>query len=279
MYSILSAFTGLLIAVMIAVNGTLTNAWGVYPATALIHFTGLLTISIILLAKKDNPFSKRQRWYLYLGGAIGIIPTVTNNVAFSYISVSAMLASELFGQSVFGILVDQFGWFKMERHPLTIRKIGGLALVLLGISIMVVMGGASMFGIVLSAAAGAALLLQRIVNGRLAEKTDVWVSTMWTYITGLGCAILLLFATGTAKIPAVHPAPYMYLGGAIGVATVTLSSVVVDKVPQFALSLLMFIGQVFTALLLDWMFSGSFSLPNLIGGMAALLGLWTSGSH
>jgi transporter family-2 protein len=279
MYPTLSVLTGFFIAVMIAVNGVLTTTAGVYPAAVLIHLGGLVTITVILLFRKDNPFSHRQNWWLYLGGAIGMIPTVANNIAFSYISVSAMLAAELFGQSAFGFLIDQFGWFGVKKDPITPRKILGLLLVIAGIAVMVMMGGARMLGIVLSAIAGVALMLQRIVNGHLAEKTNVWVSTMWTYITGLSCAIIVLFATGTAPTFTFHISPYLYLGGTLGVVCVTLSSVVVDKVPQFTLSLLMFVGQVFTALVLDALFSGSFSLPNLIGGMAALAGLWVSGSH
>ena len=76
-----------------------------------------------------------------------------------------------------------------------------------------------------------------------------------------------------------HVPPSAYFGGMIGVLVVTLSSVVVDKVPQFTLSLLMFVGQVFTALILDRMLSGVFSLPNLVGGIFALAGLCVSGSH
>jgi len=264
---------------MISVNGLLTNAWAVYPATAIIHLTGLLSVAIIVFVKKDHPFKTREVWYLYLGGAIGIIPTVANNVAFSCISVSAMLASELFGQTVSGILVDQFGWFGMKRHTVTARKLAGLLLVIVGMGIMVWMGGASMYGIVLSIIAGMAIMLQRITNGKLAARTSIWTSTTWTYITGLSCSLLLLLATGPHAIPKVHVPPSAYFGGMIGVLVVTLSSVVVDKVPQFTLSLLMFVGQVFTALILDRMLSGVFSLPNLVGGIFALAGLCVSGSH
>ena len=66
---------------------------------------------------------------------------------------------------------------------------------------------------------------------------------------------------------------WIYLGGAIGVITVWLSNVVVAKIPQLYITLLMFVGQVFTGVIMDALHDGAFSTANIIGGVLVALGL------
>lgn len=92
MYYLLSLFSGILISLMVALNGGLTEKYGAYSATVFIHLTGLFLISALLVIHRDRPFLRRCTWPLYLGGAIGVATTVFTNMAFGRISVSAILA-------------------------------------------------------------------------------------------------------------------------------------------------------------------------------------------
>ena len=71
----------------------------------------------------------------------------------------------------------------------------------------------------------------------------------------------------------LSPHFWTYLGGAIGVFTVWLSNVVVVKIPQLYITLLMFVGQVFTGVLMDALIDGAVSTQNIIGGVLVSLGL------
>ena len=150
---------GVIISIMIVLNGRLTEHYGLYTATVFIHLAGLTLISLIVLAKRENPFSKRHDWYLYLGGVIGVFTTLANNLSFGRISVSAILALMLFGQSVAGIVVDQFGLMNMPKHPFAKRKFVGLALVLCGIISMI--GDFEALAVILSFTAGACIVFSR----------------------------------------------------------------------------------------------------------------------
>jgi len=108
---------------MIAFNGRLTTQYGVYSATVIIHIVGLIFITILAIANRERLFSKRQAWFLYLGGAIGVLTTIFNNFAFGRISVSAILALGLFGQSVAGLLIDRYGLLNMQKYPFAKKKI------------------------------------------------------------------------------------------------------------------------------------------------------------
>lgn len=276
MYYLASLFIGILVAVMITVNGGLTALNGVYSATVIIHIVGLILISAIILWRREKPFQKIHKWYLYIGGVLGVATTASTNFAFGQISVSAILAIGLFGQSVAGVLVDQFGLFGMRKHPFRARQIPGILLVAGGIAWM--MGGEFVFLPVLAVfLSGVLLVISRSYNSRLAEKTSVYVSTFFNYVMGLLTAIPVFLFLGAGEPIfrgfSLSPNWWIYLGGAIGVATVWLSNVVVVKIPQLYITLLMFVGQVFTGVLLDALIDGAFSVANLIGGSLVALGL------
>ena len=107
MYYFLSLLIGILVAVMIAFNGGLTTVYGIYSATVIIHIVGLILIGAIILFRREKPFAKRLPGDLYIGGVLGVATTASVNFAFGKISLSAILALGLFGQSVAGVLVGQ----------------------------------------------------------------------------------------------------------------------------------------------------------------------------
>jgi len=72
---------------------------------------------------------------------------------------------------------------------------------------------------------------------------------------------------------AISPKLYIYLGGILGVCVVLLSNMTVAKISAFYLSLFLFVGQVFTGILMDIVLSQVFSLRNLIGGIFVIVGL------
>ncbi|BBF44384.1 possible membrane-spanning protein [Lachnospiraceae bacterium KM106-2] len=135
MYYLLSILSGFLIAAMVAVNGYLTTWHGTYLATVIIHFVGLVFVFLFIKLKKGRIFGSHKRlpYYCYLGGAIGVITTVCNNIGFGKISVSAILALGLLGQSITAIVIDHFGLFHMKVQKFNPKKLIGYAFVLIGI--------------------------------------------------------------------------------------------------------------------------------------------------
>ncbi|HML68855.1 MAG TPA: DMT family transporter [Clostridia bacterium] len=276
MYYFASLMIGILVAVMIAVNGGLTTLYGMYSATVIIHIVGLILIGGIILARREKPFAKRLPWYLYIGGVLGVATTASVNFAFGKISLSAILALGLLGQSIAGALVDQFGWFGMKKHPFRAYQIPGILLVAGGIGWMMG-GGFALWPVLAVFLSGVLLVISRSYNARLADETSVYISTFFNYVCGLATAVpvFLLFGRNEAIWAGLVLLPnwWIYLGGAIGVVTVWLSNIVVVKIPQLYITLLMFVGQVFTGVMIDALLDGAFSTANIIGGVLVALGL------
>ncbi len=140
MYYLLSVLTGAIIAIMIAVNGVLTSSYSIYLATVIIHIVGLILITLILIRHKENPApwkNKQLPLFLYSGGLVGVATTVFNNVAFGKISMSAILAIVLLGQSVASIIIDHYGWLDMPHQPFNKKKLIGLSFIIVGIVLII----------------------------------------------------------------------------------------------------------------------------------------------
>ena len=277
MYYFLSLLCGILISVTVVQNGGLAQLYGVHSSSVIIHITGLIVIAAVILIKRERPFAKRQVWYFYLGGAIGVLTVACNNLAFGRISVSAILALILVGQSVMGLAIDQYGLLGMPKHPFNKQRIIGLLITIVGIIVMI--DRFDVLAVTLSFVAGITIVVSRTLNARLAELSSIRISTLFNYIVGLivSAAVFIILGNNEAIYTdfTVSADFYIYFGGALGVCLILISNMIVTKVPAFYLSLLMFIGQVFTGIILDALITRSFSVQILLGGVLVSAGLCT----
>jgi len=133
----LSALSGVMIAVMILMNGQLSVAWGSWAAAVVIHLAGLGAVLLWMLFRRERPFVKSgMPLYLYLGGAVGAVATVFTNIATPVIGVSATLALGLLGQTAASALIDGFGILGAKRARFKWRSALGMALIAAGIWVM-----------------------------------------------------------------------------------------------------------------------------------------------
>jgi transporter family-2 protein len=283
MYYFLALLTGILITVMVTFNGTLTATHGLYSATVIIHVVGLVVVTSFLLFKKEWPFfrgGKKIPAYMYLGGAVGVVTVLLTNFAFGNISVSALLALGLFGQSLSGIAVDQFGLFGMKKHPFNKRKLIGLSFMLVGIGVMVFNfgGTAAIIAAIAAFSTGISIVISRVLNARLATFIGTRRGVFFTHIIGLAvCLPIFLFLgqpeQGIYFNYVFSPSFYIYIGGMLGVIVIMMDNITAVRLPAFYLALLLFIGQVSSGLVADFIIDRTANPHNIIGGILVALGL------
>lgn len=137
--NLISAFIGALIAIMTLFNGTLSNTFGNYTSSIIIHVIGLFSITFVLLISRSKiKIQKGIPVYLYSAGAIGVFSVVFSNLSFSKLGVSLTLALGLLGQSLSSIFIDHFGLLGMKVIKFEKKKCIGLLFIILGIFIMTV---------------------------------------------------------------------------------------------------------------------------------------------
>ncbi len=279
MYHFLSVLGGVIIAMMVVLNGELTSFYGLYSATVVIHLAGLLLISILIAARRERflPANKLP-FHLYLGGAVGVATVVSTSMSYGRISVSAILAISLLGQCLTSLVFDRYGFLGMQKHAFAKMKLLGIAFVVLGIVFMTSDSKMNaLVPIIVSLLSGATTVISRTINAALAQRTSVLTSTFYNYLVGLALSAVILFIAGWREPMltqfSLSPEVWIYLGGILGVGFVTLLNVAVCKISSFYMTLLMFAGQVFAGIAIDMMLTGIFSLNNLLGGVLVTVGL------
>ena len=275
MYYFLSLLSGFLIAIMVAINGSLAWQYGVHFSAMFVHVSGLILIAAIVLLKREHKAIKRYHRHLYLGGVVGVFTLFANNFAYGRISVSALLALILLGQSVSGLFFDQFGWLGSPKNPFHESRIIGPILIAAGIAVMIDNFDAP--AVILSFFSGITIVVSRTINAKLAGISSIRISTFFNYLLGTMVIVPIFFIFGRGEPVftdlVVSPNPILYIGGFMGVALILIGNIIVPKVPGFYLSLMMFVGQVTTGMLLDAVILQTFSLTVLYGGILVTVGL------
>lgn len=134
---LLSLLTGGLVALMVYLNGTLSNYTGNYSSSVLIHFVGLIGITFILVVTKSKLKGlKGIPLYLYTGGLIGILTVLFNNAGYTNLGASLTIALGLLGQSVTSIIVDHYGLFGVPVVRFNHKKTIGLLVIAIGVFFM-----------------------------------------------------------------------------------------------------------------------------------------------
>lgn len=139
MYKLMSGLIGVLITIMIAINGVLSGSIGNSWSLIIIHVIGVLSMLIILTIKRVKiELDRSIPIYLYSAGAIGILTVLFNNISFNHIGASLTLSLGLLGQSLASIAVDHYGLFGMKITKFRKEKILGFLIISLGIIIMAI---------------------------------------------------------------------------------------------------------------------------------------------
>lgn len=135
-------------------------------------------------------------------------------------------------------------------------------------------------GIICGFCSGLTIVFSRMFNAKLTTKSNLYYSTLFNYIVGLLAAVIAVLITRSTLPSAIPNFSWttfpMYLGGMIGIITVTSNSYLSKKLPAIVLTLLLFVAQLFTGILIDFIVAGDFSIGKVVGGIIILFGLWLS---
>lgn len=276
MYNLLAVLTGMIISVMIAVNGGLTKVYGAYLAAVIIHLVGVFfALFLCIVGKRKIQIRSTAPKWAYLGGVIGVLTTFCNNCAYGKISMTSIVALGLLGQSVTAVVLDSHGFLGIPPKKMKKTTWIGFAPAIVGIFIMLDKSvSASIAAVLISFAAGISIVLSRTINARLSRETGPLNGSLINHLAGLPvCIILLLLFQKTLWIEPAGIKLWVYLGGTLGVITVLLFNIVVPKVTAFRLTLLSFVGQVFTGAALDLFLEKTQTDASFKGGLIIAAGL------
>lgn len=278
MLYLLSVFSGAMIAIMISINGVLSTRIGTQEATIIFVIFGLILSSILSIRVKDKTKEKLPLW-MYTGGVFNALTIWFNNLAFGTISVSAILAISLFGQVVVSAFVDHYAMFGLEKRPFDKQKMIGFFIVCLGLVVMSLPLQAGTFmAIFITLITGFCVVFNRIVSAELAKKRSLQKSVFWNFFIASLSLLLLSKVFYNTSLSNTYSSmlesnPLLLTGAVFAVAIVLATNYLSPRVASYYLTLLLFIGQIFSGIALDIILSARFSLQNFLGGLLVLAGL------
>lgn len=124
---------------------------------------------------------------------------------------------------------------------------------------------------------GVLVIGSMIVNSRLGDRIGLFQGVLVNYTVGLFFAILFLLfnlnsVTLTPQVITNIPI-WAYLGGVLGFIIVAISNIIIPKIPTIYTTLLIFMGQLFTGIIIDSLGGNIISKGKVIGGILIFFGL------
>ncbi|MDO4435456.1 MAG: DMT family transporter [Cardiobacteriaceae bacterium] len=300
LYTLLGISAGLAIAIQSAINSGLRQHLHSPFLTSAVSFgVGTLALLLVCLFTKqslpDGSTVLQSAWWLWIGGALGVIGLTTNILIFPHLGAIQTAIMPILGQILMGLLIDTFGWFHLSQQDFTTKRFIGLMLSLLGIFLAVVWANrqrfeasiankALWFWRILGIIAGMITTTQAAVNGQLGVMLhSPLLASLWSFMLG---SILLwsyaIFIEGSAKrlfeILSLNIGKIWWTGGLLGAWFVLGNATLVPSIGAGQTVMLVLLGMILGSLCLE---QGGFlgakqkaiSTPQIIGLMALLIGV------
>jgi transporter family-2 protein len=99
-------------------------------------FSSLVAVAVLFALRQSLAgFGEAVRapwWYWVGGGGMGLVVVLTITVVTPRIGAAATIGLLIAGQLAMGSLIDRYGWFGVEKVPLTWPRALGVVLLALG---------------------------------------------------------------------------------------------------------------------------------------------------
>lgn len=128
-----------------AINSQLRGALGSPFRASLVSFAvGTAALGVIVALSGEGVglpagFVVSEPWWIWLGGVLGVIFLTGNIVIFPKLGGVQTVVMPILGQIIASNVIDMGGWFGLPVHPMSVVRVLGICLAVVGIAIAVVL--------------------------------------------------------------------------------------------------------------------------------------------
>ena len=99
---------------------------------------GLLFVGMIAAGRSslDPQELRAVPWHLWLGGALGAYIVAVALIGASTLDAALLIGLMVLGQMIASVVLDHFGWLSFEVQRVNAWRIGGVALILGGVAMI-----------------------------------------------------------------------------------------------------------------------------------------------
>lgn len=132
--------------------------------------------------------------------------------------------------------------------------------------------------VIFALSAGMLVILCISINGMLAAKVGLIQAGITNYLVGLISSFVYIITTNNFSFNILHLTSgipfYFFLGGAVGSVIMILNSLIINNLSAVYVTILVFVGQLFTGVFIDYLQSGCLVVGKIVGGILILVGLY-----
>ena len=135
---LIAILSGALMSVQGVFNTQVTKTSGIWVANAFVQFTAFLVCMAVWLFADRASFGtllKVEPKYMLLGGVLGAGITYTVIKGMEQLGPAKAVMLIVIAQLIVAYLIELFGLFGVEKQPLEIRKVIGMAIAIVGVVI------------------------------------------------------------------------------------------------------------------------------------------------
>jgi len=137
----LAAFIGGMAAIQPVINGRLGSTVGDYGLAAMISVATSTTCMLIymLITRPELPSLaevKSGPWWIWTGGIIGAAYVAVSLGVVARLGATTLASVVLFGQLTTALMADNFGWFGITRHEISVGRLIGVVMLIGGVALI-----------------------------------------------------------------------------------------------------------------------------------------------
>lgn len=137
-FLLLAVVAGSFIPIQSGANGMLSRGLGspLYATLAVFLLATLGTGLLIILQRSPIPEVNRLQsipWWSWSAGGFAVLNILLFTILPGKIGVANMIALFVAGQILSSMLFDHFGWLNFPIHPISVGRVAGVALLIVGV--------------------------------------------------------------------------------------------------------------------------------------------------
>jgi bacterial/archaeal transporter family-2 protein len=140
-FLLLAVFVGCLLPIQTGANAQLRTFLGSPMATALVSFgVGTVALLVVVIGLRipvplGNAWS-HATWWQWTGGLLGAVYIALVVVLAPRLGAGTLIAAVVGGQMATSLILDHFGLVGFPEHPVSVLRLLGAALVMLGVALI-----------------------------------------------------------------------------------------------------------------------------------------------
>ncbi len=140
-FLLFAILAGVALPVQFAVNSELRGAVGGPVTAAAVSFlVGTLALAAaVLLSRQEVPAlsgATQAPWWAWTGGLLGAFLVAASIILTPRLGAATTVTFIIAGQILASIILDHFGLLNLPVHPVTLQRLGGAALVIAGVVVV-----------------------------------------------------------------------------------------------------------------------------------------------